>query len=155
MKKVLFAVIILMLLCSVCFAKPQTIDLEIMTFDELVALKALIDLTIMNLDDWQEVIVPQGIYEVGIDIPAKHWTIRPMEGSWACVEWGKSLNNTKTSTSGFIDGKVITSVTNFTYDANSDRTCVDWKLKKGTFIEISGGNVVFTPFAGKQPLEFK
>lgn len=66
-----------------CLAAPARaeIDLSGMSFAELVDLQQQITAAIMQTDEWQEVKVPSGFYEIGRDIPAGRWTLRPAGGS--------------------------------------------------------------------------
>lgn len=58
-------------------------DLSDLTFEDLSALSTLCQAEMMTRDEWQEVTVPQGDYQVGVDIPAGKWVIR-------CADIGRS-----------------------------------------------------------------
>ncbi len=60
----------------------QSMNVDSLSYNELADLKDQINLAMWNSDEWQEVKVPQGIWEVGVDIPTGHWTISPVEGGW-------------------------------------------------------------------------
>lgn len=92
MKKFCCILVGLMLLCSVALAE---VDLESMSFDELIDLREQITIEITSRPEWKEVNVPAGIYEIGVDIPAGHWTISPVNDSVA-FNYGSALNETKT-----------------------------------------------------------
>ena len=76
------------------FALAEGIDLSGMSYDELVALKDRINLAMWQSDEWQEVTVPQGVWKVGEDIPAGHWTVKCITGN-NCrstqISWGEAL----------------------------------------------------------------
>lgn len=74
MKKLVSFFLTALLLFSAASADP--VDLSGLSFDELVALRDQINLAIWNSQEWQEVTVPAGIWQVGKDIPAGHWSIR-------------------------------------------------------------------------------
>ncbi len=57
-------------------ASVNEVDLSGMSYEELVVLKDRINLAMWECDEWQEVTVPEGVWTVGEDIPAGHWTIR-------------------------------------------------------------------------------
>ncbi|MGJ4851912.1 peptidoglycan-binding protein [Bacillota bacterium Meth-B3] len=157
MKKVIVLTLALLIaFASTAFAAPQTIDLDTMTVSELAALKDLIDTAIWNAADWEEVTVPQGIWEIGKEIPAGHWTISASDGAYVSVQWGKALNESKTGIDWgkSLDYKSIMSASAYGFDANTQQTSIDWDLADGTFLHIDGGKVVFTPYQGKPAFSF-
>lgn len=134
------------------------IDLSDMTYAELVALKDQINLAIWNSNEWQEVKVPQGVWLVGQDIPAGHWSISAV-GDYAGITIGTQLNETGKDIAAFAsDFYEYEKVTNPTYkyfEKDSDLTIIDFELKNGTYVLIEKGTVLFTPYAGKPSLGFK
>ncbi len=100
MKRILglaVATILALIMTATTFAD---IDLSGMTYDELVALKDQINLAIWNSEEWQEVEVPQGVWEVGADIPAGKWEIRPLQGATTAIYTGTRLSETGTPLGG-------------------------------------------------------
>ena len=73
MKKLFSVVLILVLLASAAAAE---IDLTGLSFDELAALRDQCLIEMFSRDEWQEVTVPQGLWEIGVHIPAGTWTLR-------------------------------------------------------------------------------
>ncbi len=55
----------------------EEIDLYNMTYNELLQLQQQVNTALWNSDGWNEVTVPPGVYEVGKDIPAGRYTVRP------------------------------------------------------------------------------
>ena len=55
-------------------------DISSLSYVELVQLRNQINLAMWNSQQWQEVSVPPGIWEIGVDIPAGHWSVRPAAG---------------------------------------------------------------------------
>lgn len=156
MKRIVALLLVLVFFIPVAFA--ECISLDGMSFAELVALKDRINLAIWQSDEWQEVTVPQGVWKVGVDIPAGHWTIKT-DASYASITLCSVLDETGKNAdiwnSDFYELESITSPNSWMYDATSDRTEVDYELKSGTYVIIDGGNVIFTPYAGKPSLGFK
>ena len=147
-----------LLLTSAAFAAPETIDLETMPYDELVALKDRINLAMWASEEWQEVTVPQGVYAVGQDIPAGHWTITPVDGAYAYVKWGDVLDESGKNLdygSQIYVSESITSETYSYYEKGKDKTQCDFDVKGGHYLVIESGDVVFTPYTGKPDLGFK
>lgn len=125
------------------------VDLSGMTFDELLALKEQINAALWASDEWQEVTVPAGVYEIGKDIPAGHWTIRPVDGDTAMVYWGSILDQPKTDIAGgaVLAYEQITSPSD-SYAAHNNIEFVSWDLTVGSFIVVKDSAVIFSPFAG-------
>lgn len=147
----------LILTLGVASAAAPVIDLSAMTYDEMLALKDQLNLAMWNSKEWQEVTVPQGIWEIGVDIPAGKWAIWAEDGAWISIEWGKLLDdyNTEISFENWIDGKVVFSPNSRSYDPKSSVTHVDWNLTAGTYISVRNGNAVFKLSEGKPSLSFK
>ena len=91
MKRFFSALLVITLLLGVSSAIADGIDLSQLSIDELVALKDKINLAIWNSQEWQEVKVPQGVWKVGEDIPAGHWSIEACPGGWANIYNGMIL----------------------------------------------------------------
>lgn len=154
MKRILAAVICLLMLAALPVIGCADVDLSGMTYDELVALKDKINLAIWNSDEWQEVEVPQGVWEVGADIPAGKWTIKPRESADTKVVVGDELKD------GGTDVNVnawerITSASNKYFEPNSDVTEWTIELENGDYVKIESGYAIFSPYSGKPTLGFK
>ena len=145
-KKYIAAALAALLAMPVAYA---TVDLSGMSFDELLALKEQINAALWASDEWQEVTVPAGVYEIGRDIPAGHWTIRPVDGDTAMVYWGSTLDQPKTNIAGgaVLAYEQITSPSD-SYAAHNNIEFVSWDLTGGSFVVIKDSAVVFSPFAG-------
>lgn len=156
MKRLVCVVLLLSLLALPVCAE---IDLSGLSYDELVALKDRINLAIWASAEWQEVTVPQGVWEVGVDIPAGYWTITAAEGVSVCVSWGTELNAAKTdvkiSIGGIYESNYLYSSSYPYYTPGDDRLSVSWELKDGQYIVIDSGTAVFSPYSGKPSLGFK
>lgn len=147
---------VLILLLSLPIAVQADVDLSAMSFDELVALKDQINLAIWNCQEWQEVLVPQGLWQVGVDIPAGHWTIKAADGAFSSVRYGDTLdesNDISYHSSGYIY-EYIYSPTCSIFDENSDKSQIDIDMKDGCYVQISSGSCVFSPYSGKPSLGF-
>ena len=156
MKKILAVALVLAMLIP-SFAVAD-FDLTGMSYDELVALKDQINLAIWNSQEWQEVKVPQGVWLVGTDIPAGHWSISAV-AKYASIKIGTQLNETGKDIaafeSDFYEYEMITNPSYKHYEKDSDITSIDFDLKEGTYILIEKGTVLFTPYSGKPSLGFK
>lgn len=121
------------------------IDFGNMTLAELIDARRQIQQAMWETDEWQCVEVPEGVYEIGVDIPAGHWTIT-LAGS-TCMEWGTELDEYGANV---VYGSIIDSVNKW-----EDPKNVSWNMAEGTYLYISGKPVIFTPYAGKPDLGFK
>lgn len=135
------------------------IRLDSLSYDELVDLKDKINLSIWNSQEWQEVTVPEGVWEVGKDIPEGHWTIRlavendlanivysdildeyGKDVTWGWKGWQQTLCNKRNK-----DGSLK-------WPEYPEET--DIETKSGMYF-INKSPVVFTPYTGKPDLGFK
>ena len=154
MKK-LFALLLLLIIPASAIAE---IDLSSMSYDELVALKDQINLAIWNSQEWQEVEVPQGVWLVGEDIPAGHWSIAPV-ADWASVYIGTVLDESKKDIdidkSSLFHSVFIANPSYKRFKENVDIPSIDYELSNGTYVIVNSGDVCFTPYSGKPSLGFK
>ena len=157
MKRAVCFILSTIVVLSFALGCAETIDLSGMSFEELVALKEQINLAIWNSEEWQEVTVPQGVWQIGKDIPAGYWTIKMVNdsgwNSWCAITYCSELDETKmNSKSG---AKILyqqLSRPGTDYPAPEQ---IDIELKEGNYLIISESDMVFTPFAGKPDLGFK
>ena len=146
---------LLALLLVLPAAAAEIPDISGLTFDELVALRNQIDLAIWNSKEWQEVTVPAGVWVVGEDIPAGHWTIRAIPGSYTSVVYCDKLDEFGTNPdvgwrgwNGTLSGHEPVGI------YADERTRIDLDMVEGMYF-INRTPVIFTPFAGKPDLGFK
>lgn len=149
----LFVLFLSLLLISSAAADPM--DLSGMSFDDLVELRDQLNLAIWNSREWQEVTVPAGVWQIGVDIPAGHWTIRPLPGTYVSVaycdrldDFGKSVGVGWLGWSGCLTGRGDSDIT-----AGEPRE-VDLDMVAGMYF-INHGTVIFTSYAGKPDLGFQ
>lgn len=137
------------------------IDLSSLSFDDLVYLRQRIYQELITRPEWKEVTVPQGIWEVGVDIPAGHWIISAAPGEGAYVKIGTVLTNTLKSIDQFYSmadsyyfSQIVRSSSSPSYNPSADLESFDIDLIKGAFVQIEWASVVFTPYTGKPSLGF-
>lgn len=155
MKRMLVIIITVSLFIS-C-ASADSINLSGMSLAELVALKDQINLAIWNCQEWQEVSVPLGIWKVGEDIPAGHWTVHAPEEWFTKVSFGDTLkpSGTEIKVTSYFGFELITSPTYSGFDKKKDVSEFSFTVKKGDYIEVEFGAAIFTPYSGKPDLGFK
>ena len=151
--------LLLAIVLSAGIALAEGIDLSGMSYDELVALKDRINIAMWQSDEWQEVTVPQGVWKVGEDIPAGHWTVSPLSNFHVYISVGKKLNDEKTDidvwNSNYYIHESIMSEKSKYFDENKDKPSCNLELENGMYVVIDDGSVVFTPYQGKPSLGFK
>ena len=159
MKKLLIVTLIAALILP-ALAVADLPDISGLSYNELVQLKDKINLAMWNSQEWQEVEVPTGIWEIGADIPAGHWTVTPKD----CIIsfwYGDKLNDTKTDVGKGWDynkGVAITLNGRVNKDGSwkypDDQHSVSIEMQEGMYIKTNGP-VIFTPYTGKPSLGFK
>ena len=156
MKKLLALLLALALLIPAACA--EGIDLSALSFDQLVELRQQISKELTTRPEWKEVTVPVGVWKVGEDIPAGKWTVKPMAGKHANLELGSAVDSAGLRIdlwkSSFYDAVYIYDPGYPYFDAVTDRTSVDLTLQIGTYVIVSSGAVIFTPFTGRPSLGF-
>ena len=157
MKEVLCLLLILALLLP-AFAVAEGVDLSALSFDQLVQLRDQIARELTTRPEWKEVTVPQGVWEVGVDIPEGHWVITAAPGCDTFLKISSLLDETGTRVKITIDSLYIaerlTSKSNRLFDDTKNKDSFDVILKSGWFVLVDDGSVVFTPFTGKPSLGF-
>ena len=133
-------------------------DISGLSFDELVQLKEKLNLAIWNSKEWQEVVVPIGVWKIGENIPVGKWTISAAsenDSVGTFVEYCSKLepSGLEASASGTV----------FYYQQLENKyssegwypLSIDIDCQKDMYIIIKQGPALFTPFAGKPDLGFK
>lgn len=76
MKKIIsLSVAIILTICILANAAASDIDISGLSFSDLLELQQKINLAIFACDEWKEVEVPMGVWDVGKDIPAGRWQL--------------------------------------------------------------------------------
>ena len=142
------ASISLLVLISVMFlplsSKAEQVDLSSFDWDELITLNSRIQNELFSRPEFKEVIVPRGIYKVGLDIPAGKWTISGVlddDHHVIGIEWGKKLDEYGTDIPS--SQQIAYKVFHYWYPENNS---VTWELVENTFIYVMDGSVKFTPY---------
>ena len=109
----------------------------------------------MERGEYEEVEVPQGLYEVGPEIPAGKWTIRALDSNWTDVHVGRNANEAKTKVvypykaNDTIYGK------SSLYYRDGNKTEMTLELSEGDYVDIDLGSAIFVTYTGKPSLGFK
>lgn len=161
--KRIFCLFLILCLLPV-FAYSEQIDLSGMTFEELVELREQINLAIWKSKEWQAVTVPQGVYEVGKDIPAGKWVITCKDGNRdsyllgrCLIKWGSKKPIDEYFTGDTSKGRIeIWNPKSKDYKQNGVTEYVI-ELEVGDYVVIDStyGKAVFKTYSGMIDLGFK
>ena len=155
MKRFFILCLVLCFLPVVAFADLP--DLSGLSFDELLQLQNQLNFSIWNSKEWKHVEVPTGVYIIGVDIPAGHWTIKPPAGDGVVIEYFKEVDETgkrPLNTLSNYDAESIADE-NSSYASIVPMREVDFILKEGFYLTIvNGPYAVFEPFVSKPAFTF-
>lgn len=154
MKKLFCLILTGILIMSAALA--EEIDLSGLSLRELEALRNRCLLEMFSRDDWQEVSVPQGVYKVGVHIPAGTWTVQCKNGYFTTIEWGDRLgaNGHQVDLTDRCDYTSVYNPNNERTDP-SERISYTFTVRNGDYIIIDYAPAVFTPGAMALPFSFK
>ncbi len=156
MKKML-AIILILALALPVVSSADLPDLSGLSFEELVQLRDQINLAMWNSQEWQEVTVPAGIYQIGVDIPAGHWTIKALPNMMPeYVIYASALSENRRDVdimAGYYIMEAVCGV-NSEYNTGDYKTEVDIVMEDGFYLRLDG-TMIFTPYTGKPDLGFK
>lgn len=159
MKKLITLLLIAALLLPAA-ALADLPDISGLTYDELVQLKDKINLAMWNSQEWQEVTVPAGAWEIGKDIPEGYWTITIPPDLTINVYYCDKINASRTG-----PGYGYDYINSFTETMSSKKKKdgswmfpdspdhVDLYLTSGWYL-FNAGPVIITPYSGKPDLGF-
>ena len=145
---------VLVLLPVVSFADLP--DISDLSYDELVQLRDQINLAMWNSEEWQEVTVPPGLWKIGEDIPAGHWTIRLGVNHGYETVWYFEQPDEFGRPFATLTKNVHQSIATEDWHA-FDKEYIhetDFDMKEGWYF-YSETTTIFTPYSGKPNLGFK
>lgn len=138
-------------------AAADPVDLSGLSFEQLVALREQLNLAIWNSLEWQEVTVPEGLWVVGKDIPAGHWSIRPAHSKdYLYISCCSAMDEITWTP---IPGSQLRQqdLQSPDYKSPFGDVCpesTDMILGEGWYFKCTG-DVIFSPFTGKPDLGFQ
>lgn len=160
MKKFLCVMFAALLACATALA--DDIDLSGLSFQELAVLRNRCLYEMMQRDEWQEVTVPQGNYQVGTEIPAGKWVIRCADTGRdsylmkeAEVSWGVGKPENGRVPYPWKGDVEVYNPKNSSYKGEITEYIIE--LEDGDWVAINPlyNAVVFTPYTGTPNLGFK
>lgn len=132
---------------------------EVATPSELLNLRDMINVKIKTCEEWEEVIVPNGTYQVGVDIPAGLWSISAGEENVQCsMMIGDTLEDNKKSIDYFASKQWydFALCNSWLYgDVPLIHSTVEiMDFPEDFYVEVSKGSVKFATYSGKQDFLF-
>lgn len=149
--------ILLFLLLFPVFSFADLPDISSLSYDELLRLRQDLNLFIWTSKEWKHVEVPTGIYVIGVDIPAGHWTIKPPAGEFVSIEYFKEVDETGRRPLDMFSNYVSESIADekSSYASFIYNREVDFVLKDGFYLIISSGPyAIFEPYVSKPQFSF-
>lgn len=141
MKKLTALALILLLALSLPSISRAENKYEGYTFEQLQVEYLAILEAMWKTNEWQEVEVPAGVYQVGVEIPAGEWTLSSYDSFLVII--GTKLDATKT---GIESGSSIASELVDKEDYKNGWTV---ELTIGDFIELSDAVYFTVPVKGQ------
>ena len=149
MKKLITIILILALLLPSA-ASADIPDISGLSFEELGQLIREAKKALWACDEWKEVKVPAGVYTIGEDIPAGHWSIQAPSGEFVTVGYGSKLDHTGAE----LDYDSIEYWGNISGSATDNSLHqLDIILEDGYFISLHSA-VLFYPYTKKLDFSF-
>ena len=155
--KRLITIILILALAVPALALADLPDISNLTYNELVQLKDQINLAMWGSQEWQEVTVPPGVWEIGVDIPAGHWSVRPAARCGPDYIIYASATTNHGHDVDLFSGKHIMECIcdpSATYYSGEYKTSTDIDMEAGYFVRLDCA-MIFSPYSGKPSFGFK
>ena len=143
MKRILVLILALVLLCPSALALRNE-NLDDISFDDLVQYRRYFDMYLMDRPEFKQVTVPEGIYKIGVDIPAGDWNVIPVSGEQATLTYFEKLDqygNAPDKEAYYMWDRIVNIPD---YEVKS----MHFDLKNDMYIKIDLAPVVFTKYTG-------
>ena len=131
--------------------------LSSLSYEKLVELKSEINLQIWNSKKWKRVEVPAGVYVIGVDIPAGHWTLKPPAGGSVVIEYFKTADETGKRPANVLSNYYSESLADesSSYASFVYMREVDIDMKEGFYLTVvNGPSVILEPYISKPSFSF-
>ena len=149
MKK-LITIVLIIALSLPTIASADIPDISGLSFEELGQLIREAKKALWACDEWKEVKVPAGVYTIGEDIPAGHWSIQAPSGEFVTIGYGSKLDHTGTG----LDSDSIDYWGNVSGNATDNSLHqLDIVLEDGNYIVLYSA-VLFYPYTKKLDFTF-
>lgn len=124
------------------FLPPSTLPADFygLSFDQLISLENRLSLAIEEIAQWQEVTLRPGLWKIGKDIPAGHYTLRTMSDRSTRFAYGSSLDESAL--------QVSPSSSDYVYDSIEGSSSVDLQLHDGAYLDVLDHLIYVSPYTG-------
>lgn len=150
MKCFLTSILLVVALLGATTQVSAEIDLSELSFDDLIQLRQDVNDALFTSPEWESVTVPQGVYQVGVDIPACHWTLNAVENDYTAVYYCEKLDE-----HGLMYGRGYCASYVLSNTPAKGNIGIDIDMEEGMYIIIERSVAVFTPYTGARDLGFK
>ena len=151
MKKLFAMVLVFAMVFTVSATAEENNEFMGLSYIELMGKLGKVQRALWACDEWTSVDVPAGVYKIGEDIPAGHWTITAAKhDDFYNIGYGTKLNITETG----LDSDSIVDWWNISSDYSDTLLHrLDIVLSEGYYLEL-GHTSVFKPYSGKPNPQF-
>lgn len=130
MKKILILAMMAALVIAAA-ASAEEYDLSGKTTAELIEIQKKVNEALWASNGWNEVTVPGGDYEVGKEIPAGEWSIRPATDGLTYYRIYRGERNTASY---------------YLLDSGSFEEAIKIILKEGQWFQVAASPIIFTTY---------
>ena len=163
MKKLLVLVLALALVIpSACAEQTEESPLASLSFDQLAVMRTIFQMEMMSRPEYKEVTVPQGVWQIGIDIPAGKWLVKCADLSressglrYTVIRWGIGEPQNGVWSASNAKGSVYIYNPNSVYFTGGEITEYIISVSAGDYIQISSNKAVFCTYTGQLSMEFQ
>ena len=143
MKKLFALILALVLLCSSAVAESDD-PFAGLSFDEILALYKYVGQYLMQMPEFKQVTVPEGIYKIGVDIPSGDYEIYSLPDSQTSVYYFDKINTfgSTAADDAMTQWEVISDI-----DGLGCKS-YHFHFVDGNYVRISSAPAVFSTYTG-------
>lgn len=151
MRKLITVILILALILPAAAVAEEDNEFMGLSYIELMGKLGKVERALWACGEWQSVDVPAGVYKIGEDIPAGHWSLSPTAyDDFYVIGYGTKLDITETS----IENDAIVGWWNLSSDySNTMMHTLDVVLTEGYYLYL-GHKTTFQTYSGKPKPDF-
>ncbi len=128
------------LISSLSAFSEEAVSLDGMSYPELLELQKQLNTALWSSNEWKEVTIPVGIYEIGVDIPSGRYSIRTYEKNPKYHYYFRIYDTYESALKGGPKDSLYSIELTYFDDV------MNLTLLEGTYINISVYPVVFSPY---------
>ena len=132
-------------------------DLSGYSLDDLLKFRVYLQYCMWQTDEWESVTVQPGVWEIGVDIPAGHWSVCPADGCGPdYIIYASGTKDQGHDVDLFAGEYIMECICSpsAAFYSGEYKTSTDIIMEAGHFVRLDCA-MVFTPYAGKPLFNFK